>query len=206
MIRRARTRNRLKLGTALVTGLLAIGCTTSAEKKAPASQVKMAKDGSYSNITDNLQRYERLAVAELEPKSGSQATGTVTFRKHPDGLLVIAEVMKVKPAGPHGIHIHEKGDCSAPDGKSAGGHYNPTGEKHGRPNSAEYHFGDLGNIVIDKAGNGEKALVLFKTQQPDLDAAMIYNKAVILHDKEDKFVQPTGAAGKRLACGVIEKA
>src|SRR3984893_1352497 len=91
------------------------------------------------------------AAAQLEPKSGSQVTGTVTFTKVGDEIQVVADIQNLKP-GKHGFHIHEKGDCSAPDASSAGAHFNPTHQHHGGPSTAEHHAGDLGNITPDSSG------------------------------------------------------
>src|SRR5438045_7583728 len=85
------------------------------------------------------------ATCKLESKSGSQVTGTVTFMKMGDQVHVTADITGLKP-GKHGFHIHEKGDCSAPDAASAGGHFNPAQHKHGGPDSADRREGALGNI------------------------------------------------------------
>src|SRR2546421_8233505 len=91
------------------------------------------------------------AAAQLESKSGSQVTGTVTFTKVGDDVQVVADIQNLKP-GKHGFHIHEKGGCSAADAASAGAHFNPTQHKHGGPMTAERHDGDLGNIETDASG------------------------------------------------------
>src|SRR5438093_5312686 len=91
------------------------------------------------------------AAAQLEAKSGSQVTGTVTFTKVGDEVQVVAVIQNLKP-GKHGFHIHEKGDCSAADAASAGAHFNPTQQHHGGPITAEHHSGDLGNIDADASG------------------------------------------------------
>src|SRR5436190_17131096 len=91
------------------------------------------------------------ATCKLESKSGSQVTGTVTFMKMGDQVHVEADITGLKP-GKHGFHIHEKGDCSAPDAASAGAHFNPTQHKHGGPTTAERHEGDLGNSETDASG------------------------------------------------------
>lgn len=144
----------------------------------------------------------QFASATLEAKSGSKAAGTVTFVKEKDGIRVNANVTGVA-AGKHGFHIHEKGDCSAPDATSAGGHFNPAGTDHGSPKSKKRHAGDLGNIDIKKDGTG--SLKLKVTNPKDFDAwSEIAGKAVILHEKADDLkTQPTGDAGGRIACGVI---
>src|ERR1700681_1561694 len=91
------------------------------------------------------------AVANLQPSSGSQVKGAVTFTKMGDDVQGVADVENVKP-GKHGFHIHEKGDCSAPDASSAGAHFNPTHHHHGGPDSVERHAGDFGNVQADASG------------------------------------------------------
>ncbi|HEY6773094.1 MAG TPA: superoxide dismutase family protein [Oxalicibacterium sp.] len=146
-----------------------------------------------------------IAVANMKPTQGNTAAGTVTFVKQGDQLLMDARLTGLPP-GPHGFHIHEKGDCSAPDGSSAGGHFNPSGMKHGSPAQAQHHGGDLGNIIAD--ANGTAALRL-NIPINDINVSKnspssIVGKGLIVHSDPDDYVtQPTGNAGKRLACGVI---
>ena len=68
----------------------------------------------------------------MSPTKGNSASGTVSFRQDGDSVVVVARISGLTP-GAHGFHIHEKGDCSAPDATSAGGHFNPTGKAHGHP-------------------------------------------------------------------------
>ena len=107
------------------------------------------------------------------------------------------------PPGPHGFHIHENGDCSAPDASSAGGHFNPAGVNHGRPDAEPHHAGDLGNIEADASGNAEVNIHVNGVTLAE-GANSIKGKAVIVHAAADDYAtQPTGNAGARLACGVI---
>lgn len=143
------------------------------------------------------------AVAKLEPKSGGQVTGTVTFTKSGDDVQVVADIQHLKP-GKHGFHIHEKGDCSAADAASAGGHFNPTHQHHGGPMTAEHHTGDLGNIEADASG---KAHLDWKGKMSLSGADSIIGKSVVVHEKEDDLkTDPAGNSGARVACGVIEAA
>jgi Cu-Zn family superoxide dismutase len=143
------------------------------------------------------------AVANLEPKSKSQVTGIVTFTKVGDDVQVVADIQNLKP-GRHGFHIHEKGDCSAPDAASAGGHFNPTHQHHGGPNTAERHAGDLGNLEADASG---KAHLDWKGKVELSGANSIIGKSVVVHEKEDDLkTDPAGNSGARIACGVIEAA
>jgi superoxide dismutase, Cu-Zn family len=143
------------------------------------------------------------ARAILTPKSGSQTQGTVDFATGPNGLVVHAYVNNLPP-GPHGIHIHEKGDCSAPDAFSAGEHFNPTGEKHGGLHSNERHIGDLGNIVANKKGSTHLEIKV-PPSKSEYDWKGIIGKSIVIHEGKDDFKsQPSGNSGKRIACGLIQ--
>jgi superoxide dismutase, Cu-Zn family len=143
------------------------------------------------------------ANAKLESKSGSQVTGTVAFTKAGDEVRVVADIQGLKP-GKHGFHVHEKGDCSAPDAASAGGHFNPTHQHHGGPSTAEHHTGDLGNIEADSSG---KVHLDWKGKMSLNGADSIIEKSVVVHEKEDDLkTDPAGNSGARVACGVIEAA
>lgn len=141
------------------------------------------------------------AVCVLHPTEGNDVSGTVTFTKTAEGIKVVADVTDLTP-GKHGFHVHEFGDCSAADGTSAGGHFNPEGTKHGAPTDVERHVGDLGNLEADAEGNAhyERTDTFLALSGPH----SIIGRAMILHAGEDDLTsQPTGAAGARVACGVI---
>ena len=143
------------------------------------------------------------ASAKLEPKSGSKATGTITFTKVGDEVELSGDIENLSP-GKHGFHIHDKGDCSAPDASSAGGHFNPTHQHHGGPDTAEHHAGDLGNIEADSSG---KAHIQWKGKLSLAGADSIIGKSVVVHEKADDLkTDPAGNSGARIACGVIEAA
>jgi len=138
------------------------------------------------------------AIAVLGSASGSQVAGTVTFTKTSGGVQVVAEILGLTP-GKHGFHVHEFGDCSAPDAASAGGHFNPTKDPHAGHDAEKRHMGDLGNLEADASG---KARLDLTDKKMKLSA--IIGKAVIVHEKADDLkTQPTGDAGGRVACGVI---
>lgn len=142
------------------------------------------------------------AAAELKPTEGNKVTGRVAFAPTEKGLLVVAEVHGLTP-GEHGFHIHEFGDCSAPDASSAGGHYNPTTQPHAGPDQHKRHVGDLGNLVADE--NGDAYYERYDSVLTLTGENSIIGKSVIVHaDPDDLHTQPTGNAGKRVACGVIE--
>jgi len=141
------------------------------------------------------------ATAKLEARSYSQVQGMVTFTPIGDLVRVEATVSGLTP-GQHGFHVHEVGDCSAPDGTSAKGHFNPTGKSHGHHAGTEHHTGDMPNLVADAAGNAhftaDLALSLSTGPQG------ILGRSVVIHaDPDDYQSQPAGNSGKRVACGVI---
>jgi len=141
------------------------------------------------------------AGATLSPTQGSTVAGKVTFAKVDGGVKVSVHLTGLKE-GAHGFHIHEFGDCSAPDGLSAGGHFNPNGEPHAGPKDAQRHTGDLGNIEAGK--DGAATLEYVDTRAAFDGPNSILGRGVIVHAAADDFkTQPTGNAGARLACGVI---
>jgi len=141
------------------------------------------------------------AVAVLHPTKGSAVEGIVTFTKSGDEMKIVADLSGLTP-GKHGFHIHEFGDCSSPDGKAAGGHFNPTNNPHAGHDVAQRHEGDMGNIEAD--GSGKAHLDLTDNMMVMSGEKSIIGHSVIVHEKADDLKsQPTGDAGGRVACGVI---
>jgi len=144
------------------------------------------------------------AIATLEPTTGNSTRGTVTFTQDGDEVRVRATVSGLKPGAEHGFHVHEKGDCSSGDGMSTGGHYNPTGKPHGPP-GAEHHAGDMPSLKADDYGNANASFEL-KGVAIGSGPADLVGKGLIVHrDPDDYKTQPTGNAGPRIACAVIQK-
>ncbi len=140
------------------------------------------------------------AVCVLHHTEGHKAHGTIWFIQKGNEVEVSGEITGLQP-GPHAFHVHEFGDCSAPDAASAGSHFNPEGMPHGRPNSKKRHVGDLGNIQADGTG---KATVNIRDMGIKLTGPHgIIGRSLIVHAKVDDFSQPVGNAGGRVACGVI---
>lgn len=178
--------------TCIALAVLCNGCHTSHQQSSPPPQT------GKSDPTQNV-----VATAWLSAASGSNVRGLVNFICEGDKVRVYASVSGLTP-GKHGFHIHEKGDCSAPDASSAGGHFNPTGMHHGGPDDTQRHVGDFGNLEADASGNAHYSKV-FSNLSLEGDSSII-GKAVIVHAQPDDMkTQPTGNAGGRVACGVIEK-
>ena len=146
-----------------------------------------------------------MIVVELESKNSSNVIGNVVFIEEGEKVNMIATINNLNP-GDHAIHIHEKSDCSSIDGKSTGGHWNPTLTNHGKWGDENgYHIGDIGNFTANKQGIG---IINFSTDLWCLDCddvnKNIMGKAIIVHQGIDDFIsQPSGAAGSRISCGGI---
>lgn len=169
----------------------------------------------YQEAGEQADNVPQMATAMLAPTQGNSVQGVVLFISDTETVVdelgeeqdvsrvrVVAEINGLAP-GPHGFHIHANGDCSAADGSSAGGHFNPAEVAHGAPNAEERHAGDLGNITASAYGVSE-----LDVTDPFLSFEgnnSILGKAVIVHaGQDDLSTQPSGNAGQRVACGVIE--
>lgn len=175
--------------------------------------VSCNKDKKETNTEENIDvTVEKTTDTEvkkvtitLDSKSNSNATGNVVFVEE-NGTVTMTAILSGLSEGEHAIHLHEKADCSSADGTSTGGHWNPTGQPHGKWGVAEgYHKGDIGNFIANADGNGT---ITFSTDEWCIgcgdNTKDILGKAIIVHQGKDDFVtQPTGAAGGRVSCGGI---
>ena len=144
------------------------------------------------------------ATATLSPTTGNNTSGSVRFVQQANGrVLASGEVRGLQPNSEHGFHVHEKGDCSSGDGMSAGGHFNPNGQPHGRHEMGPHHAGDLQSLRADASG-----VARFSFESTGISVgpgvADVVGKGLIVHrDPDDYTTQPTGNSGPRLACAVI---
>ena len=145
------------------------------------------------------------AQAELKATPGNGVSGTLTFDAEGSGVRLTGSVKGLKPNSTHGFHVHEKGDCSAPDATSAGGHYNPTSHAHGDPKGAEHHLGDMPNLEADGTGTATLDVVVKNATLRTGEPSDLVGKAVIVHAGPDDYKsQPAGNSGARIACGIIK--
>jgi len=145
------------------------------------------------------------ATAALQPTKGSKAFGEATFEQVGDKVRVIVFAQNLPPERELGFHIHEAGDCSSGDGMSAKGHFNPFGKPHGHYQSAERHGGDMPSLKSDASGNA-KASFEIDTVTVSPGPASIVGRGLIVHVQPDDYkTQPTGNAGARSACAVINR-
>lgn len=170
----------------LVFSLLGIAALTGCQMMSAGSDSKQAR-------------------AMLESRSGSTVAGHVDFQESKDKVRVTANLAGLKPNSEHGFHVHEKGDCSAPDATSAGGHFNPDGQPHGHPRQGKHHAGDMPNLVANEKGVASTSFDLPGVHLDDGKQGIL-NRAVVVHAKADDYQsQPAGDSGSRIACGVIKK-
>jgi superoxide dismutase, Cu-Zn family len=195
------------LGITLVAIIFAAGCHGFGKKQAAddqaANQVKsdMKSDANQMKTAIATIRPSRAATTQA---SNNNVMGTVMFAQVPDGVKITIALTGLAPDSTHGFHIHEKGDVSAPDLSSAGGHFNPAGHKHGGPQSAMSHAGDLGNITADANGAVNIELTVPGLTLDNNPLTGIINRSVIVHAKEDDLkTDPSGNSGARVAGGVI---
>jgi len=144
------------------------------------------------------------ATATVAPTAGNTAKGTVTFTQKGDKVSVTAHLSGLSP-GSHGIHVHEKGDCSAPDAMSAGGHFNPAGKPHGAPDAPEHHAGDMPMLQADATGNASLTAELTGMSVGGGPADIVGKSIVVHKDADDYKTQPAGNSGPRVGCGAIQK-
>jgi Cu-Zn family superoxide dismutase len=190
----------------LFAGMIALAaCMLSAQETQPKKKASKAaaKIKTVTKEADHAHAHAdhplpTKAVCVLMPTKGNDVQGNFLLTQMGGGTEIIGEVRGLTP-GKHGFHIHELGDLRSDDGTSAGGHYNPEGHKHGGPDDAERHVGDLGNITADESG---KAMV--KMTVRGLQVHFVVGRSLVVHAKEDDLkTQPSGDAGGRVAVGVI---
>jgi len=188
------------------TFVLTIACKTDKKETDTNTETKVEKTDSKKSNESSTETNKKVQVM-LNSKSGSNVSGNVIFKQ--EGTLVtMVAILSGLDEGMHAIHLHAESDCSSDDGKSAGGHWNPTAQPHGKWGAEEgYHKGDIGNFTANANGQGT---ISFTTDQWCIgcgdETKDIIGKGIIVHQGTDDFTsQPSGAAGSRVSCGgVIE--
>mgnify|MGYP001816040112 CR=1 FL=1 len=189
-----------KLSIILLAFVLVVAC------KKGKKDVETTESEVVETEKEVVVKPKKITVA-LNAKSGSNVSGNIEFAEVKGKVSMIGTINGLE-YGPHAIHIHESSDCSSDDGKSAGGHWNPTAQKHGKwGDESGYHKGDIGNFSTDKNGS---ILITFSTDEWCIgcgdDTKDILGKSVIVHSGTDDYKsQPSGAAGTRVSCaGIIQ--
>jgi superoxide dismutase, Cu-Zn family len=187
---------------ACVSALTWLGCASSSQSTEPATAASESTSESDPATEESAASEKTLEVA-LQAKSNSQLSGAATLSETAEGVKIVLSVENVAP-GEHGAHVHENGDCSAPDAASAGSHYNPSSHPHALPTSDPRHLGDLGNITVGADGKGTIEVVAPGANLKEGDPSSFLGRAIIVHEKQDDGGQPVGNAGGRIGCGVIK--
>jgi Cu-Zn family superoxide dismutase len=180
---------------------LLIALTTTTVLAACSSTPPSAKS---TPATPPAQSTARSAHANLASASGSLVSGQLTLMPMGKGVHLSGTVGGLPPNSTHGIHVHEKGDCSAADASSAGGHFNPTASTHGRASVPAHHAGDMDNILANADGVAQVNIQLMGVTLGGGAANDIAGRALVVHAAPDDYMtQPSGNSGARVACGVI---
>jgi superoxide dismutase, Cu-Zn family len=198
------TRNLRSLIALSVAAALLAGCGKREEAATPAADSAGTPAATATPAPADTPAPGVTATAQLAPTQGHNASGTLNIQSEGDALHISGRLAGLPPNGEFGFHIHEKGDCSAPDASSAGGHFNPASAQHGNPQGETHHAGDMLNAKSDADGVAQvdavTTAVSLTAGQPN-DAR---GKAIVLHEKADDYTtQPSGNSGARIACGVI---
>jgi len=189
------------VGLAVVVALMLAACSREQPEGAPREpEPTTAAPAEKATPAEAAQE----AVAQVAPTQGNTVTGSLALTSSPQGVHITGAIQGLKPDAEFGFHIHEKGDCSAPDGSSAGGHFNPTQAQHGNPTSAAHHAGDMVNIRSNGEGVAQVDTTAAGTTLHGDPTTDVVGKAIIVHEGPDDYAtQPSGNSGKRVACGVI---
>jgi len=182
---------RHALSLAVFTTLLVAGCASTPKETAPAAST--------------AQSTAKQGTANLAAASGSLVSGRIALHPMADGVHLSGTIGGFQPNSVHAIHVHEKGDCSAADAMSAGGHFNPTNSAHGRANTATHHSGDMDNITAGADGTVTINIHLAGVTLGGGAPNDIANRALVVHAAADDYTtQPSGNSGARVACAVIQ--
>jgi len=205
----------------LIPAAICVGCTNkeeSATTSAPApvdatpTAPATANPGTAANtvaignaaatapVTTPADGVPPTAHVSFVSAAGYSVNGDLTVTDQGGAVAIRGVLTGLEPGSEHGFHVHEFGDCSLPDFKRAGDHFNPTMAPHGK------HLGDLPNIKADKEGHVTIDATIKGPNLVDVDGAptQIIGKSLVIHARpDDHKTQPSGGSGDRIACGVI---
>ena len=197
----------MKLGSFSSLAFAALGlsaCATMSPNTPTPAPAATEQAATQQPLHDATAVSAPAASATIEGRSGTTTGGTAAFSRSGDKVTLTLRATNLK-AGTHAAHLHQNGDCSAPDAASAGGHWNPTSQPHGQWGHDGHHLGDLGNLEVGADGVGTLTLTTDCWTIGGGAPNDIVGKAVVIHLGVDDFTsQPSGNAGGRVGCGVIQ--
>ena len=184
-----------------------VGCGQSVNEPADTTDTRTQPENPMPEPADDMAAPGQApdgAMAQIEPTQGNTASGSIALTAEDGAVRLTGVIQGLKPNSEFGFHIHEKGDCSAPDASSAGGHFNPANADHGHPEGETHHAGDMLNLKSDAQG---VAQVDTRAMGATLHSGLptdVLGKAIVVHEGPDDYQsQPSGNSGARIACGVI---
>lgn len=194
----------------LAMAVAIVGCTPDQKDTTPVTTAPMAAEPAAPAPPPVVSAPTEIpsghAVVSLKSAADMKVSGDLTLTARVGGVDISGTINGLTPGTQHGFHIHETGDCSAPDFKSAGGHFNPGNHEHGNPNSTMHHAGDMMNLAVDDDGSATMDVTVQGVTLGDGGADDVMNRAIVIHAGPDDYTsQPAGDSGSRIACGVIAK-
>ena len=192
------------MGSMLVTVGAIAGCGQKEATPAPQDAPSTTASNQPATTAPPADPTSAKHRVDLMPGQGAEVAGALDLVEHEGVIAMTGLVTGLKPGSRHGFHIHEKGDCSSPDFKSAGDHFNPTLQPHGDPGTPPHHLGDIPNLEADDMGKAPVNARIEGATFGDRGPNDIVGRAVVVHaDADDYKTQPSGNSGDRMACGVI---
>ncbi|WP_066917969.1 superoxide dismutase family protein [Steroidobacter denitrificans] len=196
-------------GIALLVSLALVACKPGPGERPAGAAAADTQSASMNHDMDMMRSGESTlmptASAHLAPTRGHQASGLLTLSQMPTGVHITGLIQNLPPTASFGFHIHEKGDCSAPDASSAGAHFNPGQQPHGDPAGDSHHAGDMLNLRSDDQGIAKIDIIVHSVSLHSGGATDVIGKAIVIHEDPDDYAsQPSGNSGARIACGVID--
>src|SRR5919112_2872323 len=177
----------------MLAALAAFGCSRQASQSADSGNGEASEATASASASAQPPRHH----ANLAPTQGNSASGRIELIPTDGVLTLTGSITGLEPNSEHGFHIQEKGDCSAPDASSAGGHFNPDSKAHGNPAAPPHHAGDMPNLVADAQGTARVNAKLENVTAGGGPASLL-GKAVVVHAKADDYKsQPAGDSGAR---------